>query len=251
MTSMRVRHSATSTRNDVARASSGAASSSATASDTDTVSTVTWDRSTSRHRPLGRAPQIGLGQVLGGDAGQEVGRVDDEVLVEPCLPGYRARGVLGERHEHVGGRGVGAALEQAGQQQVSLLPAGEVLVLVGRLAARQQPLGLQFDEDGGDEEELRELVEVDQLAPLRSGPARSRRPPGATGCRGCRPRARRRDAAAGRGDPRRWVSTPRRPLADDTETVRRVRASPRPRTGAEDTSGCVLPCRPMTRHLGR
>ena len=54
----------------------------------------------------------------------------DEVVVEPDLAGDRARGLLGQSHEDVGRRGVGPALEQAGQQQVALLPADEVLVLV-------------------------------------------------------------------------------------------------------------------------
>ena len=46
ITSMRVRQSCTSARKEPARVDSGMAISSATASDTDTVSTVTWERST-------------------------------------------------------------------------------------------------------------------------------------------------------------------------------------------------------------
>ena len=82
------------------------------------------------HRALGRAPQVGLGQVLRGDPGQQVGGVHDEAVVEPDLAGDRARGLLGQGHEDVGRRGVGPALEQPGQQQVALLPPDEVLVVV-------------------------------------------------------------------------------------------------------------------------
>ena len=46
MTSMRVRHSRTRARKDAARCESGTAISSVTASDTETVSTVTCERST-------------------------------------------------------------------------------------------------------------------------------------------------------------------------------------------------------------
>ncbi len=54
-----------------------------------------------RHRPLGRPPQVGLGQVVGRDPGQQVGGVDDEAVVEarprgapsatPARPGRRTR----------------------------------------------------------------------------------------------------------------------------------------------------------------
>ena len=90
----------------------------------------------------------------------------DEVVVEADLAGHRARGLLGEGHEDVGRGGIGPALEQAGQEQVALLPPDEVLVVVVDLAAREQPLRLELDQDGGDEQELGELVEVDPVALL-------------------------------------------------------------------------------------
>ena len=39
------------------------------------------------HRTLGRAPEVGLRQILGGDAGQQVRCVDHEVVVEAHLAG--------------------------------------------------------------------------------------------------------------------------------------------------------------------
>ena len=98
--------------------------------------------------------------------GQQVGGVDDEVVVEADLAGDRARRLLGQGDEDVGRRGVGPALEQPGQQQVALLPADEVLVVLDGLGPGQQPLRLELDEDGRHEQELRELVEVDLLALL-------------------------------------------------------------------------------------
>ena len=115
--------------------------------------------------PLGRAPQVGLGQVLGRDAGQQVGGVDGEVVGQPDLAGHGPGGLLGHGHEDVGGGGVGPALEQAGQQEVPLLPPDQLVVVVGALAARQQLLGLELDQNGRHQQELRQLVEVD-LVPL-------------------------------------------------------------------------------------
>ena len=66
-------------------------------------------------RSLGRAPQVGLGQVVRRDARQQIRGVDHEIVVQAHLPGQRAGGLLGHGHEDVGGRGVGPALEQAGQ----------------------------------------------------------------------------------------------------------------------------------------
>ena len=62
--------------------------------------------------------------------------MDDEVVVEPDLAGHRARRLLGQGDEDVGRGGVGPALEQPGQQEVALLPADQVLLVVRRLASR-------------------------------------------------------------------------------------------------------------------
>ena len=66
--------------------------------------------------------------------------MDHEVVVEPHLAGHRPGRLLGQGHEDVGGGGVGAALEQPGQQQVSLLPSHQVLVVVDGVATGQQLL---------------------------------------------------------------------------------------------------------------
>ena len=91
----------------------------------------------------------------------------DEVVVEPHLARDGAGRLLSHGDEHVRRRRVGPALEQPGQEQVPLLPADQVLVVVGGLAARQQLLGLELNQDGRHEEKLRELVEVDLVALLR------------------------------------------------------------------------------------
>ncbi len=89
--------------------------------------------------------------------------MDDEVVVEPDLAGYGVRGLLGEGDEDVRRRRVGAALEQPGQQEIALLPPDEVPIVLGGLAPGQQLLRLELDQDGRDEEELRQLVEVDHV----------------------------------------------------------------------------------------
>ena len=141
MTSMRVRQPSTSERKDVARSDSRHG---------DEVRHGLGDRDRVHgdvgqvdpgHRALGRPPQVGLGQVVGGDPGQQVGGVHHEVVVEAHLAGIERDGLLGQGDEDVGRRGVGPALEQAGQEQVALLPADEVLVLVGGLAARAAASG--------------------------------------------------------------------------------------------------------------
>ena len=118
------------------------------------------------HRALGGPMQVGLGHVLGGDAGQQVGGMDDEVVVEPHLALDGTRRLFGQGDEDVGGCRIGPALEQPGQQQIALLPPDQVLVVVRGLAARQQLLRLQLDQDGRHEQELGQLVEVDPIALL-------------------------------------------------------------------------------------
>ena len=124
--------------------------------------------------------------------------MDHEVVVEADLAGHRARGLLGQGHEDVGRGGIGPALEQAGQQQVALLPAGQLLVVLDALGPGQQPLGLELDEDGGHQQELGELVESIMVPLVGQDAARSRRPPGAAGCRARPPRGTTPGGAAGR-----------------------------------------------------
>ena len=154
----------------------------------------------------------------------------DEVVVEPDLAGHRPRRLLGQGHEDVGRGGVGAALEQAGQQEVTLLPPHEVLLVLGCLAPGQQLLGLELDEDGRDEQELRELVEVDHV-PLLGQDAHEAVDHGQQGdvedihLVGGHEVEQEIDR-----DPRRREWRPRRPPADVTEPAGPPRA-PRRRAG--------------------
>ena len=63
------------------------------------------------------------------------------------------------------------ALEQAGEQQVALLEAEELLVELGVFEAGEQAAGLELHQRGGDEEELGGDVEV-EARPWRSSSAR-------------------------------------------------------------------------------
>ena len=79
------------------------------------------------------------------------------------MRGHRAGRLLDQQGEGVGGGRVGLALEQAGEQQVALLPPDQLLVGVDVVGAGQQPAGLELDEDGGDDQELRERLQVEGL----------------------------------------------------------------------------------------
>ena len=61
------------------------------------------------------------------------------------------------------------ALEQPREQEVALLEPQQLLVDVDVVAAREQPPGLELDERGRDEQELRGAVEVDPLHGLDLG----------------------------------------------------------------------------------
>ena len=61
------------------------------------------------------------------------------------------------------------ALEQAGEQEVALLPQRQLVVEVDVGAAGQQTAGLELDERGGDEQELGGDVEVELLHALDLG----------------------------------------------------------------------------------
>ena len=58
------------------------------------------------------------------------------------------------------------ALEQPGEQQVALLPQGELVVEVDVVAPGQQAPGLQLDQRRRDQQELGGDVEVERLQPL-------------------------------------------------------------------------------------
>jgi hypothetical protein len=55
------------------------------------------------------------------------------------------------------------ALEQAGEQEVPLLPEREVVVQVDVVVPGQHPPGLEFHQRGGDQEEFGRHLEVELL----------------------------------------------------------------------------------------
>ena len=89
----------------------------------------------------------------------------------PATRGNGPAGGVGQAGEHGGDVLERLALEQAGQEQVALLPEGQLLVEVDVVAAGQQAAGLQLDQGGGDEQELGGDVEVER-ARSRSSSAR-------------------------------------------------------------------------------
>ena len=70
------------------------------------------------------------------EAGQRVGRQPDEALVGPDLAREAAPGLVGERPEQARDVLERLALEQPGEQQVALLPQGELVVEVDAPPAR-------------------------------------------------------------------------------------------------------------------
>ena len=113
-------------------------SSSATASDTVTASTVTWDRS-SRNSGLGAVPTMKAAASCSGvTPGQQVRGQVAEALLEAGDAGQGAPGLVDQRGEGVGGGRVGLELEEAGQEAVALLEAGELLVVVDLVGPGEQ-----------------------------------------------------------------------------------------------------------------
>ena len=110
--------------------------SSATASATLARIGATWNRSM-RGTGFGvRAADRRIAQAQRREPGEQVGRQPGEALVGADPAGHAAVGVVGERAEqprHVLER---LALEQPGEQQVALLPQGQLVVEVDVGAAR-------------------------------------------------------------------------------------------------------------------
>ena len=67
---------------------------------------------------------------------EQVGREGDEALLDDRRPGERAAGDVGQAGEGGGHVLERLALEQAGEEQVALLPEGQLLVEVDVVAAR-------------------------------------------------------------------------------------------------------------------
>ena len=119
-----------------------------------------------RHR-LGRhGPQVGGVQALAGDALEQVGHQLVEALVGAGGSRKRPVGVVGQAAEHPGDVLERLALEQAGQQQVALLPQASSSSRSTSSRPGQQAAGLQLDERRRDQQELGGDVEVEDLQPL-------------------------------------------------------------------------------------
>ena len=140
-----------------------------------------------RDRALGGGPQEGGRHLLGGHPLEEVGGADGQVVVDAGGPGHRAGRLFHEHGEPVGGGRVGLALEQPGHEQVPLLPPDELLVGIDVVGPGEETARLELDEQGGDDQELGEGLQV-HLRPSRPPRPRRRRPPRPGGCRRCPPR---------------------------------------------------------------
>jgi hypothetical protein len=135
--------------------------SSATASATVIRIGFTWWQVDHRHR-LGRErPDGGVAEALHARALEQVGRQPGEAFVGTHERANERSASSARRLNTVRDVLERLALEQAGEQQVALLPQRELLVEVDVGAARQQAPGLELDQRGGDQQELGGDVEVE------------------------------------------------------------------------------------------
>ncbi len=110
----------------------------------------------------------GGGQLLGGDARQEVRGQVPEALLEAGHPGQGAAGLVDEHGEGVGGGRIGLELEEPGQETVALLEAGELLVVLDVVGTGKELAGLELHQDGRDHEELAGGLDVEGLTGVPS-----------------------------------------------------------------------------------
>ena len=207
-TSRRSTRELVSARNVIRPRRGSSSTSSSTASATLALMAATWTRST-RGWGAGEPARRPGAQVVGVDAGQQVGGQVEELLLEARRAGVAAGTVAVQAAQHDGGVLEGLALEQPGEEQVALLPEGQLVVEVDVVVLGQEAAGLQLDQGGGDQQELGGDVEVEVLHPLQLGQvgvddvdqARSRRG---------RPARAGSGGAAGRRGRRRPMSPPRR-----------------------------------------
>ena len=177
MTCMRVVQWAVRARKLTVPAPGSRRSSSSTASDTVTASTVTWDRSrmsSGRGVDPMRKAAARRSAVI---PASRSGAMSRKGSSRPAVPGHRPGRLLDQEAEGVGRRRVGLELEQPGEQPVALLEARELLVVVHLVGPGQELAGLELDQDGGDHQELGGHLQVERL------PGRPARP-------GIRPRCR-------------------------------------------------------------
>ena len=87
----------------------------------------------------------------------------------PAVRGWERPAAVGQARQHPRRVLERLALEQAGQQQVALLPQRELVVEVDVVVAGQQAAGLELDQGRGDQQELGGDVEVEVLQPVELG----------------------------------------------------------------------------------
>ena len=118
---------------------------------------------------LGVSARIAASRIFSGvEPGHRIGRQPGEALVGSDGAREAPPGLVGECPEQPRDVLERLALEQPGEQEVALLPQGELVVEVERCRARQQPAGLELDERGGDQQELGGDVEVEGAVDQRS-----------------------------------------------------------------------------------
>ena len=103
----------------------------------------------------------GLAQTLGLDPGQQVGCQVQEPLLQPGPPGVGQLGPARLTEKGLGRVLERLALQQPSQEQVALLPQGQLLLQIAVVPPGEQAAGLELDQGGGDEEELGGHVQID------------------------------------------------------------------------------------------
>ena len=106
---------------------------------------------------------------LGRDPGHQVGSEGQEALLQPGPARIGTAGAVHHPAEAGGGVLEGLALEEAGEQQIPLLPQRQLLVGIGVIGVGKQPAGLQLEQHGRDQEELRRHLQVEQPELLEVG----------------------------------------------------------------------------------
>ena len=118
------------------------------------------------HRLGGHGSLIGSEQPFARHAFQQIGHQLVEALLRPGSSRETAIGLVGQPVEHAGHVLERLALQQPCQQQVALLPQGQLVVEIDVVTTRQQSASLQLDQRRSDEQELGRNVEIDDLQAL-------------------------------------------------------------------------------------
>ena len=114
-----------------------------------------------RHRLLFDTAQVGEGKLGGRYTRQQIGGLDDEAIVDAAQSRVGATRALKERDEGVRQRRIRAQLQQSREQDVALFPPDELLIYFTAVATGKEPMALHFQENGCDQEKLREAVHIE------------------------------------------------------------------------------------------